>query len=53
MKKKSLPNSQLILAQSGFMRGSETIYPAVIEQCYFILAQLREVIGNRCVHLNH
>ena len=36
-----------------YSRSPEVKYPVAIEQCYFILSQIWEIIGNRCSGLDH
>ena len=36
-----------------YSRSPEAKYPTAIEQCYFILSHLWEIIGNRCSDLDH
>ena len=36
-----------------YSRSPEAKYPVAIEQCYFILSHLWEIIGTRCHDINH
>lgn len=35
-----------------YTRSPEAKYPTAIEQCYFVLSHLWEIIGNRCPYVN-
>ena len=35
-----------------YTRSPEAKYPTAIEQCYFVLSHLWEIIGDRCLYVN-
>lgn len=46
----SRTNSLIVFPE--YSRSPEAKYPIAIEQCYFILSHIWEIIGNRCTNIN-
>jgi len=44
-------NSLVIFPE--YSRAPEAKYPTAIEQCYYLLSHLWEIVGNRCSNLDH
>lgn len=44
-------NSLIVFPE--YTRSPEAKYPVAIEQCYFVLAHLREILRDRCAEINH